>query len=153
MKFTLEPMDENVRITSRQTSSPVHDALATIQADEKYHGQLMKLASFTLPEEKGRAHQQKQSLTNTYGNSPAILGFNFVVTRSIDNSTEYLGVVFDPSRMEEGAYDTWAEAKDAKAAKAKERKAQKTQADLKREAKADIKKLSADEADEWESKG
>lgn len=163
----LEAMDENVVVASRPPTSPIHDLLRQIQEDEKYHGKLMKLAAFPLPKEKGKAHQQKQNMTNYYGNNASILGFEFVVTRAVDNSAEYLGVTFDPSRIVAGNFERFEEEKKRKAREANERKkardAEKAKATvppsddsdwegedeaarLRREAREEIERLEAEEA-------
>lgn len=134
----LDEMPEDAVVTSRTLTSPIHDLLATLANDEKYHKSLRTLAAFKLPQEKGKAHQQKQNLTNAYGNTPAISGFEFVVTRAVDNSTEYLGVIFDPDKIVAGEYEKFAKRKAEKQAAAKERKALR---DEKAAAKAEIDAL------------
>lgn len=138
---TLEDMPDDVRVTSRSFTSPVHDTLATIANDPEHHRALKVLARFKLPAEKGKAHQQKQQLTQAYGNVPAISGYEFVVTRSVDNSTEYLGVVFDPSKIQPGAYEEWADKKAAATARAKERQAKRDTEKAKAKARAEIEAL------------
>lgn len=141
----IEDMPSDVVIASRQLTSPLHEKIATIQNTPEFHRTLKVLDKFDLPVQKGKAYQQKQNMTNTYGNRPEILGFSFVVTTSTDSKHQYLGVTFDPEKIVDGVYEEWEAEREEKAAAAAERKAER---ELKAAAKAEIAALEDDGDDD-----
>lgn len=127
MEIVLEELDSHLLAQTRAQTKQLHEAIDKIKSDETLHNRLLKIAVFQLPEESGKAHQQKQNLTNTYGRTPEIDGLVFSVARAIDGTEEYLGVQYVPELIREGAWDDFQEDKAEKAAAAKERKEQRAQ--------------------------
>lgn len=137
MKVTLETLDPRLQTKTRAQTTELHQTIGRIKENEAYHGKLLKIATFVLPDEQGKAHGQKQNMVNFYGNTAEIDGLTFSVARSVDNSEEYLGVVYSPEDIVDGAWDAWQEEKAAKAVAAKERKEQRdVEAQLKAEFEA-----------------
>jgi hypothetical protein len=125
MQVVLDNLDPKLLAQTRAQTRELHEAIQQIQDDESYHNRLLKIAVFPLPSEQGKAHQQKQNMTNFYGRTPHIAGLVFSVARSVDNSEEYLGVQFVPELIQEGAWEEFQEEKAQKAQEAKERKEQR----------------------------
>lgn len=122
MEVTLEALDPKLLANTRLRLSELHSVIEQIIEDPQLHDRLLKVATFPMPNEKGRAHQQKQNMTSYYGKDLRISGLAFSVARSVDNTEEYLAVQYLPKMVEEGAWEEYQEEKAEKAAEAKLRK-------------------------------
>lgn len=128
MKVVDEALDPKLLARTRNEMTPLHEALQRIVDDEAKHNQLRKIATFSLPAEKGKAQAAKQNMTNFYGSSPVVAGFVFSVARAVSGDEEYLGVQFVPELIEDGAWERYQEEKAEKAEEARVKKAEKAAA-------------------------
>jgi hypothetical protein len=123
MKVVLEEIDpSNLAPTRVRQSSPIHEKLAMVKNDSKYHGRLLSVAVYDLPDEEGKAHTAKQLMQSTYGGNATVLGFTFSVARSADGSEEYLVAKFTPDDIVAGNYGMFQKAKAVKAQQASDRR-------------------------------
>jgi hypothetical protein len=115
MKVTVEALNPALLITRQgKNTQELRSALESIREDETKHRRLLKLATFSLPEEDKAAHSYRQSLMDYYGPDASIDGFTFSVATAADNTEQYVAVAYDPNKIEEGAWEAW---KDDKAAR------------------------------------
>lgn len=119
----------DVRIASRVrgVTRQVYRMLRDISQDPTKHGRLQALVTYQLTNdiltEKGKAAQMAAEMRKIYG-TPDVAGFRFYVSRSSDDSEEYLSVVFNPRWVVPGRW----QAHKAKVDAAKERKRKKREA-------------------------
>lgn len=123
MKVEVKPLSPSLLVQSRGGAvTELRGALNDIEADEDLHNKLLTLAVYSLPDEKDQAHAHKQSLQNTYGRGPDVLGYQFSVARATDNSEEYLAVKYMPQEVVDGAWEEFQAEKKEAARLARERK-------------------------------
>jgi hypothetical protein len=125
MEISKEPeaLDSRLLVSrTGTTTAELRSAVDRIRDNKANHKRLLKLATFSLPDEEKQAHAVRQQLRDYYGPEPSIEGLVFSVATAVDNSEQYLGVYFDPDKIEEGALEIWLEEKAARARAAKNRR-------------------------------
>ena len=143
MEVVMEDLDSHLLAQTRAQTTELHKTIEKIKNDPAQHNRLKKIAVFQLPEESGKAHQQKQNMTNFYGRSPEVDGLVFSVARAVNGREEYLGVQYVPELIKEGA---WEEFQDEKAEKAQQAKERKEQRDQERRLQQELEKLEKQNA-------
>ena len=122
MKVDVKPLNPVLLVQSRGGEvAELRAALDEIEQTEEFFNKLLTIAVYSLPDEAGKAHAHKQSLSNAYGKSPEVAGWRFSVARAPDNSEEYLAAQYMPEEILEGAWDEFQTEKRQAAKEAKER--------------------------------
>jgi len=121
MKVTLEDLDPKLLIQTRSQTRELHAKVNRIINDEELHYRLLKLAEFELPAEADKAYQQKVNMVNYYGKDSSTCGLTFSVAHSVDGTEDYLGVVYDPQEIVEGAWEVFQLDKQERAQQSKAR--------------------------------
>lgn len=139
--MTLKDLDPGLLDRPQVRSSVYEDELTGLTQDEDSYGVAKVLDEWAVPD-KGKAGNAVQSLRKKYGPTASEAGFRFLNVPSDDKSVRYLTVIYDPSKIVDGAWESWWEANEVAKSEAKEAARAKKEAAV-TEAEAVVAKIRA----------
>ena len=121
----LHPAEIKVRSRTWGAHRQLYEKLRDIVNDPESPGKIKAIATFNIDpaagiSEKGKAATLRGNICRVFGTTPDIAGFKFLVVRNLQQTEEYLAVIYQPDRIVRGAYEAHV-ARQAKGGRGDER--------------------------------
>ena len=119
----LHPAEIKVRSRTWGAHRAIYEKLRDIVNDPESPGKIKAIATFNIDpargiSEKGKAATLRGNICRVFGTTPEVAGFKFLVVRNIQQTEEYLAVIYQPDKLVEGAYQAHLERQKTKSRRA-----------------------------------